>query len=223
MQKTVKVAWTLRYGRAPISQRDGITSANRKRRFECRRPERYQEFPGVGVRSIKGFNDHPACVFGLSFTMHNSAEPIQIESGDVVLALPFKVNAQSTCGGFAVYAHRDCCISESFHTSRSFRLFLLEFLFVYRRRTAISYSSVFIRPSRGLELILGFHSPGNKIRIRLLPPLVGGAASCSFSPNSEHEMIRRLRRFDWFRAIRSLSLWDACLRIGSRAHLFESV
>ncbi len=134
MQKAGTVDRTPRYGRARISQRDGITSANRKRRFECRRPERYQEFPGVGVRSIKGFNDHPACVFGLSFTMHNSAEPIQIESGDVVLALPFKVNAQSTCGGFAVYAHRDCCIPESFHTSRSFRLFLLEFLFVYRRR-----------------------------------------------------------------------------------------
>jgi hypothetical protein len=79
--------------------------------------------------------------------MHNSAEPIQIESGDVVLALPFKVNAQSTCEDFAVNAHCECCIPDTFHISRSFRLFTIELVYFIGGKIGTSYSAGFIRPA----------------------------------------------------------------------------
>ena len=62
-------------------------------------------------------------VFGLGFRMQNSAEAIQIESGDVVIALPFKVDAQSTCVSFVMYAHCEGCIPGASHRYRFFRLF----------------------------------------------------------------------------------------------------
>src|SRR5258707_4089504 len=41
-----------------------------------------------GIHKVRRFNDRPACVLGLVFTVQNLAEPVQIESGDVVIALP---------------------------------------------------------------------------------------------------------------------------------------
>jgi hypothetical protein len=49
------------------------------------------------------FNRHPACVFGLGRSVHNSAEPVQIEIKDLVIALPFQVDTQNTWGNVFVF------------------------------------------------------------------------------------------------------------------------
>jgi len=66
--------------------------------------------------------------------MYNFAEAIEIESRDVVIALPSQVDVQSALGVFIVHAYDECCIPDTFHTSRSLRLFPVEFLYFYRRR-----------------------------------------------------------------------------------------
>jgi hypothetical protein len=123
MQKAGKVDRTLRYGGARISQKDGVTGVDKKRRFERRRPKLWRKLPGIGVQPVIRFNDHPAAIFGLRFIMHNFAEAIEIESRDVVIALPSQVDVQSALGAFIVYAYDEGCIPHPFHRYRFFRLF----------------------------------------------------------------------------------------------------
>jgi hypothetical protein len=39
--------------------------------------------------NVRLLDDHPFCVFGFIYMVHYVTEPVQIESGNVVIALPF--------------------------------------------------------------------------------------------------------------------------------------
>jgi hypothetical protein len=51
---------------------------------------------------VRRLNDRPACVLGLVFIVQNLAEPVQIESGDVVITLPLQGEVQRIRGSVMV-------------------------------------------------------------------------------------------------------------------------
>jgi hypothetical protein len=53
--------------------------------------------------------------------MHNVAESIQVEIGDIVIAMPFEVDMQPIVWAVVVNAHNDGSIPGAFH-SRFFKL-----------------------------------------------------------------------------------------------------
>ena len=93
-----------------------VTSGNWKRWFEHRGSKGGLKLPEIGVVPTIRFDDHPAAIFGLGFTMHDFAEAIQVESRDVVMAFPFKVDVQPVCWGIVVYTHDERCVPGAFHT-----------------------------------------------------------------------------------------------------------
>jgi hypothetical protein len=115
MPKTGEVDGTLRYGGAPFFQRKNVTGANKKRRFERWGSKRRLKLPEIGVEPGMRFNDHPAAIYGLGLTNQNCAEAIQIEIGDVVMALPFEVDVQPVVWGVVVYAYDERCVPGGFH------------------------------------------------------------------------------------------------------------
>jgi hypothetical protein len=136
---------------AGLQQRNLVSWANSLRQLkDCR--SRLLKWRCAGVaHAIGRSNDHPSGILCLALGAQNFAETIKIKIGNLVVSLPFHIDAYNFVCVAVVNAHDERCILDVFHI---LPIRLLRFALLWKcamRRISYNYHIRFIRGDANIK------------------------------------------------------------------------